>query len=167
MKGSIIKREGKRGVSWLLKYDAGRDPATNKRRICYATVKGTKRQAEAELVRLLNAAREGLHVDRSKVTVGEWVERWLADNVAHAVSARTSERYGEQLRHYVAPHLGGVKLQPLKAGHINAMYSELRTSGRRQRREGGPAGLHERTLLHVHRVLYSCISAAADQSLLA
>ena len=53
MSGSIRSRS--KG-SWELKFEAGVDPATGKRKTVYRTVKGTKRQAEAKLVELQSEA---------------------------------------------------------------------------------------------------------------
>jgi hypothetical protein len=44
MRGSLTRR----GRSWRLKYDVDRGP-DGKRQVRYATVKGTRRQAETEL----------------------------------------------------------------------------------------------------------------------
>ena len=61
MRGSITKR-GKR--SWRLKYDVER--IAGKRQTRYATFKGTRKDAEAELARLVNSVNAGTHVDPSK-----------------------------------------------------------------------------------------------------
>jgi hypothetical protein len=39
--------------SWEIKFDLGRDPITGRRITKYATFRGTKRQAQQELTRLL------------------------------------------------------------------------------------------------------------------
>ena len=69
MRGSITRR-GKR--SWRLKYDVER--IAGARQIRYVTVKGTRKDAEAELARLVNAVNAGTHVDPSKITVGGMAE---------------------------------------------------------------------------------------------
>ena len=75
MSGSITRRGAH---SWRLKFEAGeRDPATGKRRTRYTTVRGTKKTAQAELVRLLSEVNTGTHVDPSTVTVADYVRRWL------------------------------------------------------------------------------------------
>lgn len=65
-----VRRRGE--GSWEIKFDLSADALTGKRRIRYATFKGTKRAAELELARLVsqNAAGEG--VDPSKATVKEF-----------------------------------------------------------------------------------------------
>ena len=52
MRGNITRR-GK--ASWRVKFDLDRD-SSGERKVRYATVKGTRKQAEAELARLLDAA---------------------------------------------------------------------------------------------------------------
>ena len=90
MAAGHVRRRGKR--SWELKYDIDADPQTGQRRIRYASVKGTKRDAEAELVRLMAKANRGDHVDASKATLGEFLDphavaedRPGPDAVAHAL----------------------------------------------------------------------------------
>jgi hypothetical protein len=47
--------------SWELKFDLGHDPASGKRLSRYVTFKGTKREAQAELNRLLSRKAEGTY----------------------------------------------------------------------------------------------------------
>ena len=58
-----IRRRGER--SWELKFDVGVDPTTGKRRIRYTSFKGTKREAELELARLISEHADGNGVDLS------------------------------------------------------------------------------------------------------
>lgn len=161
--GSIIKRDGKRGVAWLLKYDGPRDPATGKRRQLYKTVKGTRKDAEVELRRLLGSIDGGTHIDPHKITVAEWIETWLRDHAAGRVSEKTIERYGELLRLHVAPVIGGAQLLRLSAPTVQAMYTTLRAGV--DAATGGKRALAEQTILHVHRVLSQALATAVRQRL--
>jgi len=69
MKGHIRQR-GRN--SFELKFDAGRDPATGKRRIQYASFKGTKREAQIKLAALITSVGAGSYVEPSKSTVAEF-----------------------------------------------------------------------------------------------
>lgn len=164
--GSITKREGPRGVSWLLKYDAGRDPLTGKRVQRYATVRGTRKAAEAELRRLLTQVDNGSDVVPSKATLTDWVRVWLRDYARPRVSLRTYEGYQLYLETYVLPILGAKPIQKLAGQHIRAMLVELQTTGKgrfgRQlgREADSPEGLSARSALHAYRVLSSCLKAA-------
>ena len=59
-RGTITKR-GKN--SWQIKYDLPRDHGVRRQR--YATVKGTYKDAQRELTRLLNSVDGGTHVDHT------------------------------------------------------------------------------------------------------
>ena len=72
-----VRRRGER--SFELKYDTGTDPLTGKRRIRYASFKGTKRAAELELARLVAEHATGNGVDPSKLSTGEFLATWLKD----------------------------------------------------------------------------------------
>jgi integrase len=149
-----VRRRGER--SWEIKFDLGTDSLTGKRRIRYVAFKGTKRAAELELARLVsqNAAGEG--VDPSKSTVAEFVARWERDWATANVSPKTLERYRQLLRLYVSPLIGSVRIQKLRAVHLNELYSSLLRSGGRN----GQA-LSARSVGHVHRVLHRSLGHAA------
>ena len=62
-----IRRRGER--SWELKFDVGRNERTGTRQTRYHNVKGTKREAQAELTRLTAQAVEGNYIHPAKTTV--------------------------------------------------------------------------------------------------
>jgi integrase len=159
MRGTIIRR-GKQ--SWRLKFDAGRDPLTGKRDTRYLTVRGTRRNAESELARVLHELETGALVEASRITVAEFLDRWLKEHVAHAVSPKTAERYGELARMHVIPHLGAARLQKLKAVHFVELYGKLLREGRADH-----TGLAPRTVGHVHRLMHRALGHAVKWGLLA
>ena len=91
MKGCISPR-GK-GV-WQLKYDLPRD-GSGPRRTRYKTVTGTKADAQRELRGLLEAVDKGTHVDRSKLTLGAYLDAWMKGAAIAGLSPKTLERYGQ------------------------------------------------------------------------
>src|SRR5262245_28850136 len=64
MSAGHIRRRGKN--SWELKFDVGADPLSGKRRLRYASFKGSKRDAALELARLVAEHASGAGVDPSK-----------------------------------------------------------------------------------------------------
>jgi integrase len=146
-----VRRRGER--SWELKFDLGTDPVTGKRITRYHSFKGTKREAEAELVRLKAAADKGEYVDPSKTTLGEFLDRWETW-AATQVSAKTLERYKELARHHVKPHLGASRIQKLKPVNFAELYGKL------QKAKPEGADLAPRTVGHVHRLMHRVFSHA-------
>ena len=143
-----VRRRGER--SWELKFDAGRDPGTGRRITRYSSFRGTKRDAEVELAKLITAAANGEHVDPSKLTVSEFLDRWERDWCAGNVSPKTRERYAELLRIHVRPTLGALKIQKLRPVHLSGLYGALLRD----------SNLAARTVGHVHRALHRALGHA-------
>jgi integrase len=143
-----VRRRGAR--SWELKYDAGTDEKTGKRKTRYASFRGNKREAEIELAKLVAAAANGDQVDPSKLTVNEFLDRWERDWCAGNVSPKTAERYGELLRLHVRPTLGATKVQKLRPVHLSELYGTLQRD----------AKLAPRTIGHVHRAVHRALGHA-------
>src|SRR5665213_86382 len=92
MRGNITRRGDR---SWRLKFESGeRNNGTGKRQTKFVTVRGTRRDAERELTRILNAIETGAFVEPSKMTVEKYLETWL-DHAKQRVSAKTFSRYEE------------------------------------------------------------------------
>jgi integrase len=148
-RGSIRKR-GKK--SWALKFDVASDDG--KRRTRYATVRcDTRREAQAELTKLLAASDAGTLPDPSNATVTEYIDAWLA---APKGSAKTMERYGELAANQIKPHLGAHKLQRLKPEHVQTWHGTLIGTG-----------LSPRTVKHAHKLLHRVLTDAVKNGTLA
>jgi integrase len=146
--GGHIRSRGKR--SWELKFDLGRDPTSGRRKTAYRNVKGTKREAQTELTRLLAERDRGSYIDPTKLTIADFLERWLRDWVASNVSLRTAERYGAIATLHIAPHLGQLPIQSLRPAHLADLYTRLTTT------------LAARTVGHVHKMLHRALGHAAQ-----
>lgn len=153
MRGNITRR-GK--TSWRLKFDLGTDPVTGKRLTQYATVRGTKKEAEAELNKRLNQVEEGSFVERSATTVAEYARHWMKAIAPAKASAKTLERYGEIVELHIVPQIGKTALQKLDGTKIDEFYTHLCSAGRRD----GKGGLAAQTVTHIHRLLSQILTSA-------
>jgi integrase len=160
MRGTVIKRGRK---SWRLKFDLDRDQGGG-RQTQYITVRGTRRQAEAELAKLLTAADGGTLVEPSKITVSAFVrERVDAWEAAGDISARTAQRYRQLAQHQIEPFLGAKVLQKLRPLDIEAWHTALRNGGRLR----GDGGVAPRTARHAHALLGRVLRDAVRDELIA
>ncbi|MGC8536965.1 MAG: site-specific integrase [Rhizomicrobium sp.] len=135
---------------------------TGGRKIAYRTVRGTKKQAEAELSKAVAEMHAGGFIDGTNMTVKEYLGRWLKDHAAVTVSAKTLERYTELADRHLSPRLGAHALQKLTPMHIQNAYSDMLESGRIK----GGGGLSARTVHHVHRLLFQALRQAVRWQLL-
>lgn len=159
MRGHIKQRA--KG-SWSIVIDLGRD-AAGKRKQKWSTVRGTKKDAQAELTRLLNELNTGEYVEPSRMLVRDYLTRWLKDYAGPSVSPKTAERYAQIIQDNVNPTLGQYQLSKLKPLHIQSFYTDCLTSGRKD----GKGGLSAQTVLHFHRLLRKAFLQAVKWQLLA
>ena len=115
MNGSIRKR-GK--GTWELTINLGRD-ATGKRRRKFVNVRGTKGEAQKKLRELLTTLDKGMSLDTSKVTLGEFLERWLQDYVAIKTAPSTADGYRIIVVRHLIPALGNIPLS-----NTNSVYNQ-------------------------------------------
>jgi integrase len=146
-----------------LRYSLGTNPATGRRKIATATVRGSRKDAEKELRRLLRALDTGEHVDPNRITVRAWLATWLAA-VQVEVAPRTHERYGEIVNNFLSPSMGNLQLAKLAPAHLQHAYNGWVTAGRR---DGKAGGLSPRTRRHIHRILSAALGRAVEQQLIA
>lgn len=161
-----IRRRGL--ASWEIKFDLGTDPATGRRLTRYHSFKGSKREAEAELVRLKAAAQSGTYVDPVKLTVAEFLERWQKEWARANVSAKTFESYTQLLSRHVGPRIGARPMQKVKPADIAALYAQLSQDGRALRsKKSVSAGLAPRSIALIHRILHRAFGHAVRWSIIA
>jgi integrase len=138
-----------------------RDPQTGKRKRKWHSFKGTKREARIECSRLITEAQRGIGLEPSKVTLAEFLHRWLA-HMRPQISPRTHERYTELVTKNIIPALGSVTLSRLHAVQISEAYTRALVSGRRD----GKGGLSPASVHYQHRVLKKAIGQAVKWGLL-
>ena len=151
----------KRGKNWSIVLDFPRS-VEGKRRQKWITVRGSKKDAERELRRLLSDLDSGSCVEPSKLTVAEFLERWLK-HATDKVSPKTHERYSEIVRKNLIPAFGSTPLAKLQPLQIEEFYSEALRTGRKD----GRGGLSPQTVVHFHRVLRAALNRAVKWRLVA
>ena len=158
MKGHIRERSP---GNWAIVIDL-RDPATGKRRRKWHSFTGTKRQAQIECSRLISELNGGLYIEPAKITVGQFLERWL-EHIKPLVSPRTHERYAEIVSRNLNPLLGGVALTKLRPIQISEVYAKALCGGRKD----GKGGLAPSTVRYLHVILKASMRQAVRWQLLA
>ncbi len=89
----------------------------------------TKEEARKALREARSNADAGLVFDAGKLTVEEYLDRWLADSVKDTVRQRTYERYESISRVHIKPVIGRLKLKALTPAHARALYRQKLDSG--------------------------------------
>jgi integrase len=91
----------------------------------------------------------GFIFDDENISVGECLNRWLNDSVRGSVRASTYTSYEGQVRRYIIPAIGRIKLGKLTPAHIQHLYREMQDRG-----------LSTRTVQYTHAVLRRALKQA-------
>ena len=92
-----------------LRYSLGNDPVTGKWKVKTVTFKGSRKDAQRELQRILKTLDEGTYVESTKITVRDFLKEWL-ETVRTQVSIKTHERYDQVVNSYLIPAFGNCLL---------------------------------------------------------
>lgn len=156
----------KRGGTWAVVIDHGRDPKTGRRKRVWHSGFATLSEAVEARTRLLRERDTGAAIDPSRQTLAEFVrDEWLPSRAPTTgtagrghrgkVNVQTWYSYRQDLECHVLPTLGAKPLQQLTPSDINRLYDELEQSGGRN-----GAGLSPKTVANVHGVLHKALADA-------
>lgn len=91
----------------------------------------------------------------TELTVGMWLEQWLAEVVAPNRARSTAYGYGNMIKNHLKPALGSTVLQELSPQQIQAYYLAKRAEG-----------LSSNTVHKHHQLLFTALEFAVKQEVL-
>jgi len=150
--GQIIARGDRR---WLIRVYLGRDQETNKRKYHNQTIHGPMREAQAYLTRRLRERDLGRDLEGAKITLNEYLDRWLKTAVKPRVREKTCQDYDGMLRRYIRPSLGETVLAAMRPMDVQTTYQKMIERA-----------LSARAVRYTHAVLRSAIRQALQWRLL-
>ncbi|HHW42537.1 MAG TPA: site-specific integrase [Desulfotomaculum sp.] len=156
--GTIYKRKDGR---WEAKASIGFDPATGKPKRLTKYFK-TRKEAQDWLAKVAHEKATGIFVEPHRVTVGEWLDRWLEVYVRPSVRDTTYQNYETYIRVHIMPVLGDKPIQKLMPGDLQAFYNAKLEGGRADGKEGG---LSTRAVRYLHFLLSAALKQAVKEGL--
>lgn len=123
--GTICRR--KDGL-WTAAITLGRDESTGKlvRKFVYGK---TKAEVQEKKAALLETNKGLAYVDADKITIAQWLEKWLHVYARTRVRQNTLEGYQYIIRNHLTPSIGTTKLSKLQATQIQALINNILDNG--------------------------------------
>jgi integrase len=147
-----VIRNGKEYTYWEARYTEGVDPGTGKQ--VQRSISGkTQKEVTQKLKAATTALDTGTYTAPSKVTVGQWLDTWTAEYLG-GVKPSTGFLYSEQVRLYIKPALGAVKLEALTAPTIQTFYNAL------GKPRGEKPALSAKSIKNIHGILHKALQQA-------
>lgn len=157
MKGTIKKR----GNTYTIIIDIGKDLNGKRKQKWYGGYK-RKKDAEKDLINLLYQLETNTFVNPEKITLGEYLSRWMVDYVELNLSPKTIEGYRVNIERHIIPVIGNIALQKLQPIHIQQFYCTKLQNGRLD----GKGGLSPKSILYIHRNLREALNHAVKIQLI-
>ena len=149
MRGHIRKR----GTSYSIIVDIGRDPKTGKRQQKWFSGYKTKKEAEKALSGIIHELEQNTFVVPSETTVPEYLLYWLEQRRSN-LSPTTISGYKTIIDKHLTSAFNSIKLKDLKPLTIHHYYNTKLES------------LSARTVLHHHRMLRKAMEDAKNWQLI-
>ena len=105
------------------------DPATGKPVKAFFT--GSTRQEAANwLAQTRSELNQGLYIDASEMTLGQWLDEWLTIYKKGQIRSTTYENYERCINRHIKPNIGRVPLDKLQAHTLQKFYNKLSGTSR-------------------------------------
>ena len=162
--GNIRKR---RPGLWEARYTSGRDSQTGKQ-IQKSVYGKTREEVSKKLTEIKSCIDKGDYTEPSKLTIGEWVSRWLESYARMSLKASTFENYSILARVHIIPEIGKIPISQIRTADLQDFYN-------RKFREGKvivKGGITERSALsvstvkHIHYIIHAAFKQAKIERLI-
>ena len=126
----------------------------------------TQKELLPKLHRAIEAYRGVDLTEESRMTLGEWFERWFKDYAEVTLrpsTVRGYRRYAAQINRI----LGEKQIGLITTQQIQRMYNKLKRDGREKAREKFGDGLSDSSVRSIHMLLHEVMEAAVQARLIA
>jgi integrase len=146
--GSLYQRADGR---WVAELDLGYANGHRRRRPLYGR---TQAEVRAKLTAARHELDQGIEPPDERLTVGQYLHRWLSDTVAPHRRPRTCESYSYLVTRHIEPTLGRERLARLTPGQVQRLEAQKLAGG-----------LSPRTVQYLHAVLRKALGDAVRTGL--
>ena len=129
-KGEGLIRQRADGT-WEGRIEVDRD--ANGKRVRKSVYGATKKEVTQELTKLASQKLDGVLIVESKLTVDDFLDRWLEDSVKLTTRPATYASYKQITKIHIKPAIGKTKLAKLTPLNVQGMYAAMERKGKSAR----------------------------------
>ncbi len=159
MRKRTINKNGVEYTYWESRITIGFDPHTGKQVQKTFTGK-TQREVREKANQAKYELEQGTYIAPSKMTVEEWMELWQRDYL-FGIKESTARLYSKNIRLYILPYLGKIKLSDLSCQKVQRFYNELLHPTVSEKDPLAP-----KSIKNVHGILHKALDQAVKNELL-
>ena len=127
----------------------------------------TQKSALKQLHQLIDLYRDVDLTEDSRMTLGEWLDKWLDEYMIFTIRESTLDSYRAMVKNQVKPFIGGKQISSLTTADMQKFYNKIKKEGRVR-----PHPIHGKTLADsmvrgVHMMLHEALDTAVKERLIA
>ena len=127
----------------------------------------TQKSALKQLHQLLDLYRDVDLTEECRMTLGEWMDKWLDEYMIFAIRESTLDSYRGMVNNQVKPFIGNKQLASLTTADIQKFYNKIKKEGRIREHPVHGKTLADSMVRSVHMMLHEALDMAVKERLLA
>lgn len=120
----------------------------------------TQKDLMAKLHQSIETYRNVELTEDSNLTLGEWLDKWLDEQMRFAVRESTLDGYRRHCNNYIKPRLGDKRIGSVTTADVQRMYNDLRENGRLNESYEKGYSLSDSVVRSIHMMLHQAMDAA-------
>lgn len=126
----------------------------------------TQKELIGKLHLKIDEFRDAELTEDSKMSLGEWLDKWIAEYMTGTVRKGTLDGYKTYAERYIKPALGDKPTAFITTADVQRFYNHLRKNGRIKNRHIYGNGLSDATVVRIHCMLHEAMDRAVKEHLI-
>ena len=127
----------------------------------------TQKSALKQLHQLLDLYRDVDLTEECRMTLGEWMDKWLDEYMIFAIRESTVDSYRGMVNNQVKPFIGNKQLASLTTADVQKFYNKIKKEGRVREHPVHGKMLADSMVRSVHMMLHEALDMAVKERLMA
>ena len=128
---------------------------------------GSQKALTEKLHQEIDAYRGVNLTEDSRISLGQWLDRWLEEYAAPSVRPSTPEGYRGYIDRNIKPYLGDKPVGKVTREDVQKLYRELQKNGRKELHPEYGYQLSGATIRRIHGLFHQAMDAAVQENLIA
>ena len=127
----------------------------------------TQKSALKQLHQLIDLYRDVDLTEDSRMTLGEWLDKWLDEYMIFTIRESTLDSYRAMVKNQVKPFIGGKQISSLTTADMQKFYNKIKKEGRVREHPIHGKTLADSMVRGVHMMLHEALDTAVKERLIA
>lgn len=123
----------------------------------------TQKEVTGKIHDAIEKFRDVQLTEESKMTLGEWLDKWLEEHIRYRVKESTYDGYKKYIDLYIKPRLGKEPISSVTTSDVQQMYNNLKKYGRIREHPTKGSELSDAMIRRIHATLHEALDKAVEE----